>query len=92
MMVTTHSDIILQHINNMVCLSGRTDRDKICCRFGYDVNDLLDAGQITVYQLKAKPGEKTVVESLMCGKNGFAVPTFNDTLDQLMDEAYEIQE
>lgn len=25
-------------------------------------------------------------------KNGFAVPTFNDGLDRIMDEAYVIQE
>lgn len=92
MMVTTHSDIILQHINNMVSLSGREDKDKICSQLGYSTRDLLNEGQVNVYQLNAKSGEKTIVEPLMCGKNGFAVPTFNDTLDQLMDEAYEIQE
>lgn len=32
------------------------------------------------------------VEELICGKNGFAVPTFNDALDRIMDEAYAIQE
>ena len=45
-----------------------------------------------MYQLKAVAGGKTKVEELNCGENGFAVPTFNDALDRIMDEAYVIQE
>lgn len=47
---------------------------------------------VKVYQLKAEPGGKTEVEELCCGVNGFAVPTFNDALDLIMEEAYTIQE
>lgn len=94
MNVTTHSDIILQHVNNMIRLSGREDRDDredICSQFGYTARDLLSPEQVKVYQLKAEAGGKTKVEELICGKNGFAVPTFNDALDRIMDEAYTIQ-
>lgn len=48
--------------------------------------------KVKVYQLKAVAGGKTKVEELNCGENGFAVPTFNDALDRIMDEAYVIQE
>lgn len=92
MNVTTHSDIILQHINNMIRLSGREDREEICHQLGYDSRDLLRPEEVKVYQLRAEAGEKTRVEELSCGKNGFAVPTFNDALDRIMDEAYVIQE
>lgn len=92
MTITTHSDIILQHINNMLRLSGREDRDKICQALGYTSKDWLEAEQVKVYQLKSKPEGKTVVEELRCGENGFAIPTFNDALDKIMDEAYIIQE
>ncbi len=92
MNVTTHSDIILQHINNMVCLSGREDSQEICRQFGYTHGDLLRPEMVKVYQLKAEPGGKTKVEELCCGMNGFAVPTFNDALDLIMEEAYTIQE
>lgn len=92
MNVTTHSDIILQHINNMIRLSGREDREKICRQFGYTAADLLRPDQVKVYQLTAQAGAKTKVEELSCGENGFAVPTFNDALDRIMDEAYVIQE
>lgn len=92
MNVTTHSDIILQHINNMLRLSAREDRDEICQQWGYTDGDLLLPEKVKVYQLTAGAGAKTKVEVLSCGKNGFAVPTFNDALDRIMDEAYVIQE
>lgn len=92
MMVTTHSDIILQHINNMLSLSEREDAAEICQNLKYIPNDLLKAEQIKVYQLKCGPDGMTEVEELKCGKNGFAIPTFNDALDSIMEEAYTIQE
>lgn len=92
MNVTTHSDIILQHVNNMIRLSGREDREEICHQLGYTARDLLSPQKVKVYQLKAVAGGKTKVEELSCGENGFAVPTFNDALDRIMDEAYVIQE
>lgn len=89
--LTTHSDIILQHINNMIKLSKREDREVICDKFGYMSQDLLSYHQIKVYQLKAKTRGKTEVVELPCGEEGFCVPTFNDALDNIMNEAYEIQ-
>lgn len=83
---------ILQHINNMIRLSGREDREEICRQFGYKAADLLGSDQVKVYQLTAEAGAKTKVEELSCGENGFVVPTFNDALDRIMDEAYAIQE
>ncbi len=88
MTLTTHSDIILQHINNMIRLSERQDAERICSELGYDSGDLLKAEEVKVYQLKSNAGEGTKVEELPCGKNGFAVPTFNDALDRIMEEAF----
>ncbi len=91
MIVTTHSDIMLQHINNMIKLSKCQNCEEICDRLGYTQLDLLSSAQVKVYQLRATEGEKTEVEELPCGENGFVVPTFNDALDEIMNEAYEIQ-
>ena len=91
MMITTHSDIILQHINNMIKLAKRMDCQEICEQLGYTELDLLKPEQVKIYQLRAKRGEKTKVEVLVCGEDGFVVPTFNDALDDIMNEAYEIQ-
>lgn len=91
MVITTHSDIILQHINNMIKLSSHQECEAICKRMGYDKNDLLQPSQVRVYQLKTKRSQKTEVNELVCGENGFVVSTFNDALDKIMNEAYEIQ-
>lgn len=92
MTITTHSDIILQHINNMIRLSGREDAEEIRKQLGYTPLDVLEAERVKVYQMKVNSRGKTEVEELLCGENGFAVPTFNDALDKIMDEAYLIQE
>ncbi len=82
MVITTHSDLILQHINNMVSLFRQKDREEICRQLGYTCEDFLREEQIKVYQLKSEYGGKTVVEEIECGENGFAVPAFNDALDE----------
>lgn len=91
MVITTHSDIVLQHINNMIKLSRREDCKVICEKLGYTKLDLLSHNQVKVYQLNAKTRGKTDVKELVCGEDGFVVPTFNDALDSIMNEAYEIQ-
>lgn len=91
MAITTHSDIMLQHINNMIKLVKRQDCKDICDKLGYTQLDLLTASQVKVYQLRAKSRGKTEVEELFCGEDGFSVPTFNDALESIMNEAYEIQ-
>ncbi len=91
MIITTHSDILLQHINNMIKLAKREDCKDICEKLGYTQLDLLSCSQVKVYQLRAKIRGKTEVEELLCGEDGFSVPTFNDALDSIMNEAYEIQ-
>lgn len=91
MIITTHSDIILQHINNMIKSSKSEERIKICEELGYTEQDLLSTEQVKVYQLESKAGAKTEVKELSCGEDGFIVPTFNNALNVIMDEAYKIQ-
>lgn len=91
MVITTHSDIIVQYINNMIKLAKREDCKDICEKLGYTKRDLLTGRQIKVYQLSANSGAKTEVKELLCGEDGFCVPTFNDALDSIMNESYEIQ-
>lgn len=91
MVITTHSDIILQHFNNMIKLAKREDCQGICEKLGYTDLDLLKPEHVKIYQLGAKKRGKTEVEELFCGEDGFVVPTFNDALDEIMNEAYEIQ-
>lgn len=92
MVVTTHSDIILQHINNMIHLSNRKDVKEICNQLKYTDKDLLKPKEVKVYQLKVGFDGKTKVEELICGEYGFVIPTFNDALDKITEDAYIIQE
>lgn len=89
--MTTHSDIILQYINNMIRINNREDSVKLCKELGYQPCDLVSDDAVKVYQLKTGCDGKTYVENLPCGKNGFVVPTFNDSLERFLEETYEIQ-
>ena len=91
MIITTHSDLILQHINNMVKLLKRKDKKEVCRKLGYGPKDLLSCDDVRVYQFETKMKERTEVKELLCSEDGFVVPTFNNALDLIMDEAYEIQ-
>ena len=86
---TTHSDIILQHINNMVQLKHAGKRPK---DFGYHDTDIIAGNKIRVYQFLNCADGTTEVKQLPCGENGFAIPTFNHALDDLMNEVIRIQE
>ena len=88
---TTHSDIILQHINNMIKLSTTENREEICAEFGYGDMDLLSPDKVRVYQLEETDNGTTKVTELPCGRYGFEIPTFNDALDDIMEVAYTIQ-
>lgn len=85
---TTHSDIILQHINNMIRLKSMNGNPN---DYGYEEADLIIKDKIRVYQLLNRTDSITEVSELPCGDNGFAVPTFNDALDNIMDETIRLQ-
>lgn len=88
--ITTHSDIILQHINNMLKLNSLENKEELQKRFGYIGEDLLSADQIGLYQLQDQ-GLYSDVKELIAGRYGFEVPTFNDALDKLLEEVYSFQ-
>lgn len=92
MTVTTHSDIILQYINNMIALSKREDKLQIFDSLGYTNKDIVLEKDIKVYQFMALDNGESRIIQLECGQNGFIVDTFNDALDKIMNEAYMIQE
>lgn len=87
---TTHSDILVQSINNKIALQYHPQKDSICRELEYDEADLLKKDMVKVYQFREEQG-KTCLEEIDCGPNGFAVPTFNNALDDIMAEAYRVQ-
>ena len=91
--ITTHSDIILQQLNNMIKLKNNKNCIELMKEFLYDDMDLLEYKKVGVYQFsRNKTSGKTDVDELMSGKYGFEVPTFNDALEELLNEVYHLQE
>ena len=90
--ITTHSDTILQHFNNMIKLNNRsTEREELMQEFNYSKEDLLSPEEINLYQFER--GEKlTVIKKLKSGKYGFVANLFNKAIDELVNEIYAFQE
>ena len=91
--ITTHSDTILQHFNNMIKLNNRPkdEREELLREFGYTDEDLLTSEEINLYQFER--GDKhTTIQKLKSGKYGFVVPSFNKAIDRLMSEIFAFQE
>jgi len=89
---TTHSDIIIQHVNNMIKLGNNSNRDELMSKYGYEKEDLIKDLDIAMYQFVENGDGTTSLEELKRGKYGFAVPTFNDALDKILEEVYDFQE
>ena len=90
--VTTHSDLIIQHINNMIKLAATPDRDSIAKKLGYEECDWIERDKVRVYQFDVDDNQKTTVTKLSCGEYGFEAMTFYDTLEQLNRQTMTIEE
>lgn len=89
--VTTHSDIIIQHINNMIKLTECQKQEEMLEKLGYDESDLLNRQEVAVYQFDVAEDQRTVVTKLSCGDYGFEAMTFYDTLKNMNEEIDRIE-
>jgi energy-coupling factor transporter ATP-binding protein EcfA2 len=89
-LASTHSDIILQHVNNIVRLKNHPERERIMKDLGYDEEDLLDPKDVQVYQFKSNGARSSVKEITFDPEDGFFAPTFIDALSDLLDETTKI--
>lgn len=90
--VTTHSDIILQHVNNMIKLSGMPDTETFLEDLGYDDSDLVVRQDVAVYQFDIEKNQKTQVTKLSCGDYGFEAMTFYNTLEKMNNQINRIDD
>ncbi|MDK2965942.1 AAA family ATPase [Lacrimispora sp.] len=90
--ITTHSETILQHINNMIKLKKNKNVAELCQTYSYKKSDLLDLNDIKMYQFSKAEKQKTIIEKLDSNENGFVVPTFNNALKSIVEEVYAFQE
>ena len=89
--ITTHSETILQHINNMIKLKRNKKSKELCKEYSYTKEDLVDANDVRMYQFSKIEKEKTILEKLSYNENGFIVPTFNQALQSIVEEVYAFQ-
>lgn len=85
---TTHSDTILQQVNNLIKLSNHKDKSEMMQQFGYTKEDLIDKNDIKAYQFVVD--RYTIVEPLKLTSEGFEVPTFNEAIISLANETIEL--
>lgn len=90
--ITTHSDTILQHINNMIKLENNKDKKALAEQYNYDNSDLLKSSEVNMYQFSKYEKHKTILEELETTEYGFVVPTFNNALSAIVEEVYAFQE
>ena len=90
--ITTHSETILQHINNMIKLKKNKKSRELCEEYSYKEADLVDINNIQMYQFSTNEKQRTIIEKLKSNENGFIVPTFNNALQSIVDEVYAFQE
>jgi len=90
--VSTHSDVIIQHVNNMIKLSNRLDSEQLREGLKYDQDDVISSDKVRMYQFDVAPSDhKTNVRPLECGKNGFRIPTFGKVFREMKDEVWSLR-
>jgi len=89
--ITTHSDDILQHINNMIKLSNNNENKKLMGKYKYRDEDLITEDKIKMYQFDVE-SHQTTIQQLKCGEFGFEAPTFNNMLVSLLEESRAFEE
>lgn len=90
--ITTHSEAILQQINNMIKLSANRDRQRLMQEYGYQEEDLLVADDIEMYQFEVGGSGRTVLQKLNRTPYGFEAPTFNHVLAETIQDVRAFQE
>lgn len=86
-LITTHSDTIVQHINNMIKLNAneKEKQKKLMKKYKYDEDDIISEDKIRMYQFDTKEN-RTEVKALESSKYGFEAPTFHKYLVEVSKE------
>lgn len=87
--ITTHSDTIVQHVNNMISLyyNSKENKENFFEKYHYDENDIIDKDKIRMYQFEVNKGNsKTEVTKLESMQYGFKLDTFNNALRSIHEE------
>ena len=85
--ITTHSDYILQRINQLIKLNSLRKKNKnkyqqLCKEYGITKNQMIDKDNVSVYYF-SKNNEGVSVEELPVSENGIAMKTFFNVVDYI---------
>lgn len=86
---TTHSDIMLQHINNACTLNSLGRPKELLTRLDMAEEDCIAVKDVAVYQFEDR-GNYSEVRELEATEKGFNVPTFKDALQDILNQTSEI--
>lgn len=87
---TTHSDIIIQHINNMCKIFDMGISQELIEKYGLTKKDIISAKDVAIYQLKDDDTFSSV-ERIPFEDGTFHVQTFTDALMNILEQTTEIQ-
>lgn len=89
--VTTHSDTILQHVNNMIKLETAQIPLQVLEKHGIEEIDKVKSKFVKMYQFDTAEGNRTEITELVSTEEGFVVKTFNDTYYSLLAQTRDFQ-
>ena len=87
-MFTTHSDYIVNQINNFIGLGNISTEDLYL--LDYDVNDVLDFGDVNIYHFKINDDNSYSSEKIEINEYGFTEENFSCIATELYDETIQI--
>lgn len=86
--ITTHSDYILEKFNNFIRL-GNTNQ-AVFDKLGYDEANILNYEDVNIYNFKKEDEYCYVCESLDVNFTGFDEDNFSEVISELYDESVDI--
>ncbi|ADG72420.1 AAA family ATPase [Brachyspira murdochii] len=94
--ISTHSDTILEHINNMAVLNSMKDDNKknqILKEYSYTEDDTIDIDKIRIYQFDTDDNDITAIKELKGDREtGFYIETFHKYINNASLEYDAINE
>lgn len=91
MVATTHSDILVQHINNMCRVKALGSPKELLEKLELSEEDAIDIQDVAIYQF-TDLGEYSVVERLIPEDGEFQVETFYDALTEILEHTSEVHD
>ncbi len=88
--MTTHSDIIIQHINNMLRVKNSDKKQALMEKYKIEEQDLLGEEQVGVYQFSCLGKDHSQITELRAKEMGFETTTFSDAFEEMLELTYGI--